>query len=132
MKQRMLAVLITLTPGHRNEFINSQKAKDRNAVHPIIDVKMRWNSTLELLNGAYRLEEFTREWLQNPKCSEYWPLFPTQDQWTIVKYVMEVLRPFRYWTLWMSKRHTVTLHHIITVYNDMFDHMDGVMRALAK
>src|SRR5882757_1787378 len=45
---------------------------------------------------------------------------------------MEVLRPFRYWTLWMSKRHTVTLHHVITVYNDMFDHMDGVMRGLAK
>jgi len=32
----------------------------------------------------------------------------------------------------MSKRHTVTSHHVITVYNDMFDHMDGVMRALAK
>jgi len=32
----------------------------------------------------------------------------------------------------MSKRHTVTLHHVITLYNDMFDHMDGVMRALAK
>ena len=45
---------------------------------------------------------------------------------------MEVVRPFRYWTLWMSKRHTVTLHHVITVYNDMFDHMDGVMRALSK
>jgi hypothetical protein len=36
------------------------------------------------------------------------------------------------WTLWMSKRHTVTLHHVITVYNDMFNHMDGVMRALGK
>jgi len=45
---------------------------------------------------------------------------------------MEVLRPFRYWTLWMSKRHTVTLHCVIIVYNDMFDHMDGVMRALAE
>jgi len=32
----------------------------------------------------------------------------------------------------MSKRHTVRLHHLITVYNDMFDHMDGMMRALAK
>jgi hypothetical protein len=32
----------------------------------------------------------------------------------------------------MSERHTVTLHHIITAYNDMFDHMDGVMRPLAK
>jgi len=45
---------------------------------------------------------------------------------------MEVLGPFRYWTLWMSTRHTVTLHHVFTVGNDMFDHMDGVMRALAK
>jgi len=32
----------------------------------------------------------------------------------------------------MSKRHTVTLHHVITVYNDMFVDMEGVMRAFAK
>jgi len=32
----------------------------------------------------------------------------------------------------MSKRHTVTLHHIITVYKYMFDHIDGVMRAFAR
>jgi len=128
----MLAVFITLTPGRRNEFIDCQKAKVRIAVLPMMDVKTRWNSTLELLERAYRLREFTREWLQNPQYSEYRPLFTTQDEWTIVKYVMEVLRPFRYWTLWMLKRHTVTLHHIITVYNDMFDHMDGVMQALAK
>jgi len=49
-----------------------------------------------------------------------------------VKYVMVVLRPFQHCTLWMSKRHTVTLHHVITVYNDMFDHMDGVMPASAR
>ena len=50
----------------------------------------------------------------------------------MVKYVIEVLRPFRYYTLWMSKRITVTLHHVITVSNDMFHHMDGVMQALAQ
>jgi hypothetical protein len=32
----------------------------------------------------------------------------------------------------MSKWHTVTLHHVITVYNDMFDQMDGVMQTLSK
>jgi len=90
----MLAVLITPTPGRRNEFIHSQKGKVRIAVLPIIDVKTRWNSTLELLDRAYRLWEITREWLQSPKYSEYRPLFTTQDEWTIVKYVMEVLRPF--------------------------------------
>jgi len=97
-----------------------------------MNVMTRWNTTLELLERAYRSREFTREWLKNPKYRNYRQLFTTQDEWTIVRYVMEVLRPFRYWTLWISKRHTFTLHHIITVYNDMFDHMDGVMRALAK
>jgi len=29
------------------------------------------------------------------------------------------------------ERHTLTRHDLITVYNDMFDHMDGVMWALA-
>ena len=31
----------------------------------------------------------------------------------------------------MWTRHTVSLHHVITVYNDMFDRMDGIMQALA-
>jgi len=32
----------------------------------------------------------------------------------------------------MSKLHTVILYHVITVYDDMFDHVDAVMWALAK
>jgi len=127
----MLAALITLTPGHRNKFIDCQKAKVRITVLPIMDVSTRSNSTLELLESAYRLWEYTQEWLQNPKYSDHRPLFTTHNEWTIIKYVMKVLRPFRYWTLWMSKKHTVTLHHVITVYNNMFDQIDGVMWALA-
>ena len=32
----------------------------------------------------------------------------------------------------MSKGYIVALHHIVTVYNGMFNHMDAVMLALAK
>jgi len=84
----MLAVLITLTPGRRNEFIDCQKVKVQIAELPIVDVKTGWNSTLQLLERVYRLREFTREWIKNPKYSDYRPLFTTQDEWTIVKYVM--------------------------------------------
>ena len=28
--------------------------------------------------------------------------------------------------------HTVTVRHVTTVYNDIFDHMDGVLHTLAK
>jgi len=97
-----------------------------------MDVKTHWNLTLELLEHPYQLHEFMWEWHKNPKYCDYQPLFTTQDEWTLVMYVMGVLRPFRYWTLWMSKRHTVTLHHVTAVYNDMFNHMDGVIRALAE
>jgi len=44
---------------------------------------------------------------------------------------MEVLKPFQYWTLWMLKRHAVTLHHVITVFNDIFDHPDSIIQASA-
>jgi hypothetical protein len=70
--------------------------------------------------------------LKTQKYDDFRPLFTTQDEWTVDKYLLQVLWPFRYWTLWMSKRHTVTLPHVITVYNEMFDHIDGVMRHLAK
>jgi hypothetical protein len=92
----MLAVLITLTPGRQNEFIDRQKANVRIAVLPSVDLKTRWNWTLHLLERAYRLHQSTRKWLKNPKHSDYRLLFMTQDKWTIVKYVMEVLQTFRY------------------------------------
>jgi hypothetical protein len=97
-----------------------------------MDVKIWWNTILELLDRAYRLWRFACKWLKNPKFIAYQPLFTTHDESTIVKYVMDVLRPFRYWTWQMSKSHTFTLHHAITVYNDMSDHMDGVTLVFAK
>jgi len=57
-----------------------------------MDVKTKWNSTLEFLERAYRFREFTGEWLKNPKYSEYRSLYRTEHEWSIVKYGMEVLR----------------------------------------
>jgi hypothetical protein len=128
----MVAVLIMLTPGYRNVFIHCQKAKVRITILPIMDLKTQWNSTLELHEHASLLRNVTHKWLQNPKYSDYRPLFTTQEQWTIVQYVMDVLRLIRNWTLWMSKRHTVRSDHVIAVYNNMFDHIDSMMRDLAK
>jgi len=128
----MLAVLIMLTPGRRNNFIECQNAKVRFVVLPIMDLKIHWNITMEVLERAYGLREFTREWLKNPWYTDYLPLFPTKFNWTIVKYIVEVLRAFQHWTRLMSKGHTVTQLHVITVYNDMFNQMDGVMRRIPQ
>jgi hypothetical protein len=128
----MLAVLIRLTPGRRNGFIDCQKAKVHIAVIPSMNGKTCWNWTLGLLERACRLRELTQEWLQNPQYTDYPPIVTTQDEWTIVKYVIEVLKPFRYCTLRMSKMHRVTFYYAITLTNDKFDHMVEVIWALAE
>jgi hypothetical protein len=79
IKQRMIAVLITLTPGRRNEFIDCQEAKVRIAVLPILGVKTCRNTTLQLLERAYWLREFPCEWLSNATYSDYRLLCTTQD-----------------------------------------------------
>jgi hypothetical protein len=61
IKQKMHAVLIPLTPGRRKKLIDCQKAKVRIAVLPIMDGKTDWTSTLEMLEDAFRLQEFTRD-----------------------------------------------------------------------
>jgi hypothetical protein len=60
-----LLQLITLTPDREDELIDSRKAKVRIAVRWIMDVMTRWKSRLELLERAYRLWEFTGDWLQS-------------------------------------------------------------------
>jgi len=66
-KQRLRAALITLTPAHPNEFIDSHNANVRIAVLPITELNTRWNSILELLEQAYQSQDFTLKWLQTPK-----------------------------------------------------------------
>jgi hypothetical protein len=95
-KAENAAVLITLIPG-RHGVSRLPKVKFI-AVLPTMDVKTV-NSTLELLERHTDCE-FTREWLKI-QFTVITASFTTEDEWIIVKYVMEVLRPFRYWTLWM-------------------------------
>jgi len=121
-----------LTPGGRNWFVDCQNANSQIAVPPVMDGTTHWNLTLKLLERTDSSCAFTWEWLKNLIYGDYRPLFTIQDECTTVKYVMEASWPFQYWTLCMSKEHTVTQHHVITVYNHMFNHMDGVMWALPK
>ena len=129
-KQRLLAVVVNGSPKRRDDFLEMQKGNEPIAVTLILDVKTRWNSTLAMLERAYRLKSYTCWWLI--EYPQYQGLFTTDDEWKAVEYVLQVLLPFRYWTLWMSKRKTITLHRVISIYNAMFDHMDSVLKALSK
>src|SRR5437588_13046825 len=102
-----MEVVVNRSPTRRNDYLEIQKEAEQIAVTLILDVKTRWNSTLAMLERAYRLKTYTyRLLIQYP---QYKSLFTTEKEWRAVEYVLQVPLPFRYWTLWMSKRQTITL-----------------------
>jgi len=76
--QRMLDVFIMLTPGRQNMIINCATPKVQNTVLAILDVKTRWNSTLQLHKCPYRVGELSDRWPKNPKYSNDRRLLSTQ------------------------------------------------------
>jgi len=95
-----------------------------------MELKALANSIQELLEWAYRLREFTPEVLPNPKYRYYWPHFVSQNHGTLVMFIIEISRPFWCLSLWILKRLTVTMHHVIAVYNNIFNSIDGIMGSL--
>lgn len=124
---------VNSSPQRRAKFLALQKGRELYAVCPILDVQTRWNSTLVMLQRAYRLKSYTAQWLQNlePKDHHLRVLHTTPQEWVALEYLMTILEPMQYWTLAMSKRRDITLHLVITLYNDMFNHFDRVISTLS-
>ena len=70
----MLAGFITLSSGFRIKFVHVQNATVFIAVLLIMNIRIHCQSTLELIQWFYRLQEFTSKWLQNSNSSYYRPV----------------------------------------------------------
>jgi hypothetical protein len=119
---------VNSSPQRRDEFLVLQEGRESVAVTLILDVKTRWNSTLAMLERAYRLRNYTEAWIAlHP---EFSMLGTSVNEWRAMEYLMEILEPFRYYTLWMSKQKNVMIHWVVRIYNDLFDHLKRIIKVL--
>jgi len=123
----MSAVVITLTLRRRNKFIDCQKPMYDWQYYLLWMLKDGGTRLWSCMRNPTDYENSPASVSGMPISANYWPLLTMQHEWNMVKYVMVGLSPFRYRTQWMSKQHMVTLHHVITVFNTMFNNMDGFM-----
>lgn len=113
---------------HREYFLALQEGREDVAVLPILDVKTRWNSTHDMIARMYRLKMYQKPWLA--KFPELNYLCVTNDEWRAMEYVLSVMEPFKYWTLVLSQRHSPSIHQIVAIYDNVFNHFDAMLAAL--
>ena len=72
-----------------------------------------------MVERSAQLREFTKDWLHT--YAEFTPGWSTAEEWRQIEYILKVLQPIRFWTLWMSKTRGVLNHQVVQVYQDMFN-----------
>jgi len=130
---RMLAVAIGSSPQRNGVFLGLQLGRTKVVRKMIRDVSTRWNSTLAMLERAYALRVFIIHWVtQFPKHHRYQPLLLSPEEWSLIEYIMTVLKPLRQYTLWISTTSTITIHKSLAVYNEIINNFDGVIESLQR
>ena len=116
------------SPQRKKAYLDLQDGIERYATCLVMDVATRWNSTAVMPSGAHRLRPYTEKWIK--MYPVFQPFWTTDDEWKVVQYILTILEPIQYWTLWMSKRQDFTLHQVLRIYGNMFDHFEAFMKRL--
>ena len=90
-------VIVNSSLQQHDKFQGLQDGRELVAVTLSLDVKTRWNSTLAMLERAYRPHDYTEAWLALH--SEFSMLTTSANEWHAIEYLIEILEPFRYYTL---------------------------------
>jgi hypothetical protein len=90
----------------------------------IQDVATRWNSTYRMLRRARKLTLYINQTFQDPDTTNNKLECLTEAEWRQVDYLIELLQPFAKYTAAIGATNGPTVHQVLDVYNDLFDHLD--------
>jgi len=116
-----MSIVVGASPQRCQHFIKIPNNRVKIPTTLIYDIKTRWNSTLNMLERSVRLRELTNDWLQT--YAEFTPVWSTPEEWRQTEYGFEVLQQIRFGTLLMLKTRGATIHRVLQVYQDIFDHL---------
>ena len=125
-----MSIAVAASPQRRQHIIEILHNRVKIPTTLLYNVKTRWYSTLNMLQSSVRLRELTKDSLHTH--AEFTPLWSTPEESRQIEYILEVLQPIRFLTLWMSKTRAVTIHQVFHVYQDIFDHLEMQISKLER
>lgn len=102
--------------------------KKRRVLRCFQDVKTRWDSTCQMLIRIYTLQEAVNLYTAN-----YCPhLSLSKDEWDQIKYLITLLRPFQFYTSFISTTRSPTIHRVFEIYNILLEHFEKAKKKLGR
>jgi hypothetical protein len=94
----------------------------------IMDVASRWDSTCLMLIRAMRLRQAI-----DILCNEYRPAYPFKIrtiEWKQIGYLIDLLRPFCFFTQTIGKTRSVTIPYVLSIYDELYERLFESRRKL--
>lgn len=119
---RKAAAAIRASPQRRTQLKNNCTKANIKYRNLILDMRIRWNTTLDMLIRALELKIPFQETLQNN--SKLAHLNLGEAQWVVVEELIQLLKPFKEATIRISKQRP-TLSDTTGVYQILFEHLEA-------
>jgi len=95
-----------------------------------MDVSSRWDSTTTMLVRAMRLREAITSFCTTHKKANVFSL--TRLEWKQIGYLIDILRPFNFFTNTVGKTKGTTLPYGLRVFDELYERLTESRRRLQK
>ena len=96
----------------------------------IQDVKTRWDFTCHMLIRVHMLQNTIDSWLSQNDQFIY--LTITSEEWKQVEYLIELTKPFAFFTALIGKSKGPMIHNVFNIYESLFNHLEDSMVLLRQ
>lgn len=93
-----------------------------------MDVSTRWDSTCIMMVRAIRLRDAIDRF-----CQDYTPAKPfalNSLEWKKIGYLIDIVRPFNFFTTTIGKSTNITLPYVLRIYDELFERLNESRRRL--
>ena len=125
LKIRSTCKKIRVSEVIQNQLKNFCEAVNIKYVKPILDVRTRWNSTCDMLDVAYKLSSALKMLWEH--CSDLKQYKIEENQWNIIKYILDFLKYFKQVTKLVSSEKKAILPSAVVAFNMLLDKIECII-----
>jgi hypothetical protein len=98
----------------------------------IQDMKIRWESSYEMLEKAWKLKKIIQKWIKAENNNQFQNLFIQNSEWKKIVKILKILQSFHTLTILIDIILQVSVHSVFQSFSWLFDRIEDIEKELKK